>query len=235
MAYIEPCCAERQLPVLIRESRGFCFFQTAGDVTIEKLYQATASLVSNEPKTMLLVVPEADLSLMRFLAYAFRRKWLCGLLLLTQTAQTTLVEAELQDYLAAVHYAADPMVLDGLCVIVNEELKMKNEELPHPQPLPLEGRGAESAQGGNAQLSTLRSALPLATSKNSQLNKALILQGPVLSHTDPSVCQYVACLTTSNDLVRQATDAVVAKLRLKPIIDHSDNEALAAGLKRQFV
>ena len=192
MAYIEPCCAERQLPVLIRESRGFCFFQTAGDVTIEKLYQATASLVSNEPKTMLLVVPEADLSLMRFLAYAFRRKWLCGLLLLTQTAQAALVEAELQDYLAAVHYAADPMVLDGLCVIVNEELKMKN-------------------------------------------NKALILQGPVLSHTDPSVCQYVACLTTSNDLVRQATDAVVAKLRLKPIIDHSDNEAVAAVLKRQFV
>jgi hypothetical protein len=192
MAYIEPCCAERQLPVLIRESRGFCFFQTAGDVTIEKLYQATASLAGNEPKTMLLVVPEADLPLMRFLAYAFRRKWLCGLLLLTQTAQTALVEAELQDYLAAVHYAADPMVLDGLCVVVNEKLRMKN-------------------------------------------NKALILQGPVLSHVDPSVCQYVACLTTSNDMVRQATDAVVAKLRLKPIIDHSDNEAVAAVLKRQFV
>jgi len=187
--------------VLIRESRGFCFFQTAGDVTIEKLYQATASLTGNEPKTMLLVVPEADLPLMRFLAYAFRRKWLCGLLLLTQTAQTALVETELQDYLAAVHYAADPMVLDGLCVIVNEELRMKNEEL--------------------------------ATA--SQHNKALILQGPVLSHTDPSVCQYVACLTTSNDMVRQATDAVVAKLRLKPIIDHSDNEAVAAVLKRQFV
>ena len=205
MAYIEPCCAERQLPVLIRESRGFCFFQTAGDVTIEKLYQATASLTGNEPKTMLLVVPEADLSLMRFLAYAFRRKWLCGLLLLTQTAQTALVEAELQEYLAAVHYAADPMVLDGLCVVVNEKLKIKNEKLA-------------GAQGGN-----------------SQHNKALILQGPVLSHTDPSVCQYVACLTTSNDMVRQATDAVVAKLRLKPIIDHSDNEAVAAVLKRQFV
>ena len=212
MAYIEPCCAERQLPVLIRESRGFCFFQTAGDVTIEKLYQATASLTGNEPKTMLLVVPEADLSLMRFLAYAFRRKWLCGLLLLTQTAQTALVEAELQEYLAAVHYAADPMVLDGLCVVVNEKLKIKNEKLA-------------GAQGGNSQHSAL----------NSQHNKALILQGPVLSHTDPSVCQYVACLTTSNDMVRQATDAVVAKLRLKPIIDHSDNEAVAAVLKRQFV
>ena len=215
--------------MLIRESRGFCFFQTAGDVTIEKLYQATASLVSNEPKTMLLVVPEADLPLMRFLAYAFRRKWLCGLLLLTQTAQTALVEAELQDYLAAVHYAADPMVLDGLCVVVNEKLKIKNEKLA-------------GAQGGNSQHSALQSALPLATSKNSQHsalnsqhNKALILQGPVLSHTDPSVCQYVACLTTSNDMVRQATDAVVAKLRLKPIIDHSDNESVAAVLKRQFV
>ena len=203
MAYIEPCCAERQLPALIRESRGLCFFQTAGDVTIEKLFQATASLVSNDPKAMLLVVPEADLQLLRFLAYAFRRSWLRALLLLTQTAQRELVETELQPYLPAVHYAADPMVLDGLCVIVNEELRMKNEELA-------------GAQGGEKR-------------------KALILQGPILSHPDPSLCQYVACLTTSNDTVRQAADAAVAKLRLKPLIDHRDHEAVATVLKRQFV
>ena len=203
MAYIEPCCAERQLPALIRESRGLCFFQTAGDVTIEKLFQATASLVSNDPKAMLLVVPEADLQLLRFLAYAFRRSWLRALLLLTQTAQKELVETELQPYLPAVHYAADQMVLDGLCVIVNEELRMKNEELA-------------GAQGGEKR-------------------KALILQGPILSQPDPSLCQYVACLTTSNDTVRQATDAAVAKLRLKPLIDHRDHEAVAAVLKRQFI
>jgi len=202
MAYIEPCCAERQLPALIRESRWLCFFQTAGDVTIEKLYQATASLVSNDPQTMLLVVPEADLQLLRFLAYAFRRSWLRALLLLTQTAQRELVETELQPYLPAVHYAADPMVLDGLCVVASEQLRVKSEEL-----------GAQSGEK----------------------KKALILQGPILSHPDPSLCQYVACLTTSNDTVRQATDAAVAKLRLKPLIDHRDHEAVAAVLKRQFV
>lgn len=203
MAYIEPCCAERQLPALIRESRGLCFFQTAGDVTIEKLFQATASLVSNDPKAMLLVVPEADLQLLRFLAYAFRRSWLRALLLLTQTAQRELVETELQPYLPAVHYAADPMVLDGLYVVASEQLRVKSEDLA-------------GAQGGEKR-------------------KALILQGPILSHPDPSLCQYVACLTTSNDTVRQASDAAVAKLRLKPLIDHSDNEAVAAVLKRQFI
>ena len=202
MAYIEPCCAERQLPALIRESRGLCFFQTAGDVTIEKLFQATASLVSNDPKAMLLVVPEADLQLLRFLAYAFRRLWLRALLLLTQTAQKELIETELQPYLPAVHYAADPMVLDGLCVVASEQLRVKSEEL-----------GAQSGEK----------------------RKALILQGPILSHPDPSLCQYVACLTTSNDTVRQASDAAVAKLRLKPLIDHRDHEAVAAVLKRQFV
>ena len=202
MAYIEPCCAERQLPALIRESRWLCFFQTAGDVTIEKLYQATASLVSNDPQTMLLVVPEADLQLLRFLAYAFRRSWLRALLLLTQTAQKELVETELQPYLPAVHYAADPMVLDGLCVVASEQLRVKSEEL-----------GAQSGEK----------------------KKALILQGPILSNPDPSLCQYVACLTTSNDTVRQASDAAVAKLRLKPLIDHRDHEAVATVLKRQFV
>jgi hypothetical protein len=202
MAYIEPCCAERQLPALIRESRGLCFFQTAGDVTIEKLFQATASLVSNDPKAMLLVVPEADLQLLRFLAYAFRRSWLRALLLLTQTAQRELVETELQPYLPAVHYAADPMVFDGLCVVASEQLRVKSEEL-----------GAQSGEK----------------------RKALILQGPILSQPDPSLCQYVACLTTSNDTVRQATDAAVAKLRLKSLIDHRDHEAVAAVLKRQFV
>ena len=82
---------------------------------------------------------------------------------------------------------------------------MKNEELA-------------GAQGGDAQP-----------------RKVLILQGPILSHPDPSLCQYVACLTTSNDTVRQATDAAVAKLRLKPLIDHRDHEAVATVLKRQFV
>ena len=225
MAYIEPCCAERQLPALIRESRGLCFFQTAGDVTIEKLFQATASLVSNDPKAMLLVVPEADLQLLRFLAYAFRRSWLRALLLLTQPAQKELVETELQPYLPAVHYAADPMVLDGLCVIVNEELRRFSSAAQRGKPMKNE-EGLARRPEGESQF---------AGAHGGEKRKALILQGPILSQPDPSLCQYVACLTTSNDTVRQAADAAVAKLRLKPLIDHRDHEAVATVLKRQFV
>ena len=116
MAYIEPCCCDRQLSALIREHQ-FCFFQTGGDVTLEKLLDAVAS-TAGDGHTLILAVPEADLQLMRTLANYFRRRWTNGLLLITQANQSELVSAELKDHLPCVHYAFDPMILDGLCAIV---------------------------------------------------------------------------------------------------------------------
>ena len=120
MAYIEPCCIDRQLPGLIKQSRaGFCFFQTSGDVTLEKLLGAVSHMASGVGgHVLMLTVPEVDIPMLRTLAYYFRRGWTQALLLLTREAQTALIESELADYLASVHYAADPLIIDGQLAII---------------------------------------------------------------------------------------------------------------------
>ena len=120
MAYIEPCCIDRQLPGLIKQSRaGFCFFQTSGDVTLEKLLGAVSHMASGAGgHILMLTVPEVDIPMLRTLAYYFRRGWTQALLLLTREAQTALIESELADYLASVHYAADPLIIDGQLAII---------------------------------------------------------------------------------------------------------------------
>ena len=120
MPYIEPCCIDRQLPGLIKQSRaGFCFFQTSGDVTLEKLLGAVSHMASGVGgHILILTVPEVDIPMLRTLAYYFRRGWTQALLLLTREVQTALIESELADWLDRVHYAADPLIIDGQLAII---------------------------------------------------------------------------------------------------------------------
>ena len=205
MPYIEPCCIDRQLPGLIKQSRaGFCFFQTSGDVTLEKLLGAVSHMASGVGgHVLMLTVPEVDIPMLRTLAYYFRRGWTQALLLLTREVQTALIEGELADYLASVHYAADPLIIDGQLAIM--EVKAQAE--------------AESVASA---------AVP------QQPAKALIIQGAMLSQPDFSLSLYAAWLGTDTDTIRAALDPAIAKLKTKPLIDRSQQPQVARVLQRQF-
>ena len=95
MAFVEPCCAEHQIPQLIRNSKGNALFQTNGDVTIEKLMQAACCMASGGFGEYWIVVREADIVLMRTLAHWIDRGWIRRLCLLTEADQRTLVATEL--------------------------------------------------------------------------------------------------------------------------------------------
>lgn len=184
MAYIEPCCCERQLPALMKE-RELCFFQTSGDVTLEKLLNSVAYLAGDE-HTLLLSVAEVDREMLKSLAYYFRRGWTRALLLVTQTDQRSLVEQELGQWLTRVHYAADPLILDGLCAVIGSQ-------------------------------------------------KAVIIQGAMLSSQDFSLCQYALWQGSDEEVVRQAIDPLVAKLKTKRLLDASaTSEEVARVLGRQY-
>ena len=212
MAYIEPCCIDRQLPVLIKQSRaGFCFFQTNGDVTLEKLLGAVSHMASGAGgHVLMLTVPEVDIPMLRTLAYYFRRGWTQALLLLTREAQTALIESELADYLASVHYAADPLIIDGQLAIM--EVKAQGE--------------ADTAQAEAESLAS--AAVP------QQPAKALIIQGAMLSQPDFSLSLYAAWLGSDTDTIRAALDPAIAKLKTKPLLDRSQHPQVARVLQRQF-
>lgn len=97
MAFVEPCCAETQIPRLIRTAGGHALFQTNGDVTIEKLMQAACCMASGGFGEYWIVVREADVVLLRMLAHWIDRGWIRRLHLLTEADQRMLVASELGD------------------------------------------------------------------------------------------------------------------------------------------
>ena len=119
--YIEPCCIDKQLPALIRRSQGgFCFFQTNGDCDLKKLLDSVSHMASGVGgHVLVLTLPEVDITMLRTLAYYFRRGWTRALLLLTRAVQTELIQTELADYIDHIHYAADPLIIDGQLAILS--------------------------------------------------------------------------------------------------------------------
>lgn len=119
--YIEPCCIDKDLPALIRRSQGgFCFFQTNGDCDLKKLLDSVSHMASGVGgHVLVLTVPEVDILILRTLAYYFRRGWTRALLLLTRAVQTELIQTELADYIDHIHYAADPLIIDGQLAILS--------------------------------------------------------------------------------------------------------------------
>lgn len=129
MAYIEPCCCDRQLPVLLRERRT-AFFQTNGDVTVQK-FMGAVGCMAGQPSELWLMLPAVDFALLRTLRQWFQRGWISSLHLLTQENQETEVMAELGEAAlantpaectaGAVDYAHDPLVIDGLLAFIGPE------------------------------------------------------------------------------------------------------------------
>ena len=133
MAYIESCCIERLLPPMLKQG-GTCFSQTNGDITLQKLMDATASLVGSR-HTLLLTVAELDAGIIRTLEQYLRREWTAALMLLTRTPQTSLIETELQPYLDRIHYACDPLIIDGQLAVLGTGSWEEQSEAQVPVPM----------------------------------------------------------------------------------------------------
>lgn len=116
MAYVEPCCCERQLPKLLREKT--IFFQTSGDVTVAHLMKSIGCLVTGR-HAMWLVAPDVDVKLLRVIRHWFAREWIYGLHLITNVPRYALVGEELKEC-PNVEYIADDMIVDGLLAFVGE-------------------------------------------------------------------------------------------------------------------
>lgn len=117
MAYVEPCCCEKQLPKLLREKN--IFFQTSGDVTIHHFMKSIGCMVENGAE-MWLVAPDVDVKLLRVIRHWFSRGWIAGLHLITNLPRYILVEEELKGC-PNVKYVADTMIADGFLAFAGKE------------------------------------------------------------------------------------------------------------------
>ena len=184
MAYIEPCCCDRQLPALLKGSK-FAFFQTGGDLTVQKFMSAVSSLAGSGHR-MTLVIPEVDVMLLREIKRYFDRQWTAEMNLLTQTNQEQMVSEELQGYMDRVTYAADPMVIDGLLCF---------------EPI------GDDTQGTGTSVTS-------GTSQVSQ-SPCVIIQGAMLKEVDFSFSLYAAYYGSDADIIDGALKPIRSKLKLR--------------------
>lgn len=129
--FVEPCCAEAQIPKLIRNSKGNALFQTNGDVTIEKLMQAACCMASGGFGEYWICIREVDVVLMRFLRHWMNRGWIRELRLLTATDQREMVASELgEELMKHVDYGwRDGLGLEAFCVVGERESMVVQGEM----------------------------------------------------------------------------------------------------------
>lgn len=117
---IEPCCAERQLSQLLRESRDRAVvFQTHGDVTVKNFAKSTMLFCGDRPRTLTLAVNALSADTEAELCKMLRLGWVSQLNLMTTAPLTAdewqhiLAVAGLTDAEARerIHLAADPYLV----------------------------------------------------------------------------------------------------------------------------
>ena len=129
---IEPCCADRQLPYLLREERGHAVvFQTNGDVTLEHWMNAVMLMAGAErPRVMTLAVPIFTEKMKRVVGRYLKLEWVKTLRLMTTDPLTEEALKLLADRVGCnpygmleerVELAADARVPDGLLAFSGTE------------------------------------------------------------------------------------------------------------------
>ena len=82
--YIEPCCAENQLPRLLRQANGSAvLFQTAGDVTLEHMMKAVMLMSGDRPRVLTLALPQLSADVVALLRRYMSLEWVAHLNLIT--------------------------------------------------------------------------------------------------------------------------------------------------------
>jgi len=207
--WVQPCCIQNELPKLLRQAKGgFCFFQTNGDCTLSKVLNAVSSMVGNNGHVMVLTVSEVDVMMLRTLEQYLRREWSKAVLLLTARSQEALVRSELGGYLKRVHYAVDPMVVDGQVALLG---------------------CPKGDTGGDRPRSDIKDI-----TEGSVPTVSLIIQGAMLGQVDFSLSLYAAWLGKDKEVVKSAINPIVAKLKTKAVIDHHEQPDIARILNREW-
>lgn len=187
--YIEPCCCARQLPEVL--NKGLCFFQTNGDVTLEKILSSVSYLAGEHP-VLVFTAQDIELDFIKVLKHYFDRGWIDGAILVFSSAMAEQLRTEamlkeyLGDYIHQVQFATDPLVWESQLALV----------------------------GTSAVV--VRGHMSMDVSYGLTLFSGMKLDNRYL------------------DVVDAALSPIVAKAKLKPVIDNKENGAINRILSRKY-
>ena len=130
MNIIEPCCAERQIGLLLKENRGRAIlFQTNGDMTLQKWMKATMLMAGDRPRTLTIAVPVFTEKMMNTVGKFLRLGWVERLRLMTtdpltpEMAHLLAEKTECDAAVLATHteLAADASIPDSLLMFTGPD------------------------------------------------------------------------------------------------------------------
>lgn len=212
MAYIEPCCAERQLPRLLKE-QGMAFFQTSGDVTVRHLMKSVGCMVKNGC-TMWLMAASVDVELLRVIRHWQERGWVAQVRLMTR-----------EDCEAAVAGEMAIRVVGAAVIPQQTGQEAASEAAGEPQQT---GQGAASEAAGEQQQTGQDAASEVAVmyGRDERLTggllafddgkEAVVIQGEMLLGTVPGMKGYAGCFgAVGSDAVKGVMDAVKALMKAR--------------------
>lgn len=187
--YIEPCCCVRQIPEVLH--KGLCFFNTNGDVTLDKILSSVANM-AGEHQVLVYSCQNIEHDFIRVLKHYFERGWITGAILVAQsTVSETLktediLKQELGDYIYQVQFAVDPLMYETQLALVG--------------------------------------------------TSALVIRGYMSMRVIYGLTMYSGMLIDKNnkDMIDVALSPIIAKAKLKPVIDNKENGAINRILTRKY-
>lgn len=187
--YIEPCCCARQLPEVL--NKGLCFFQTNGDVTLEKIL-SSVSYLAGEHSVLVFTAQDIELDFIKVLKHYFDRGWIDGAILVSSSAMAEQLRTEamlkeyLGDYIHQVQFATDPLVWERQLALVG--------------------------------------------------TSAVVIRGYMSMDVSYGLTMFSGMKLDSrhSEVVDAALSPIVAKAKLKPVIDNKENGAINRILSRKY-
>jgi hypothetical protein len=178
MNIIEPCCAERQLPALLREQKGRAvLFQTYGDVTFDNILKSVSSMAGNDHLTVTLAAREVTDKMQRTLQRYQQRQWITTLRILTDdllgeaiciegTLGTVIIQGPIQDTAAQ---RGTPMLYAGQFAPVRPQ----TSDIRHPLAKLLDARlRRQSSLADSADAAPVAASVDDTKKKRTRTKKA---------------------------------------------------------------
>lgn len=187
--YIEPCCCARQLPELF--NKAIPFFQTNGDVTLDKLLSSVAYLAGEHP-VLVFTSQNIELDFIKLLKHYFNRKWIDAAILVSSSAMADQLRTEamlkeyLGNYIYQVQFSTDPLIYEGQLALIG--------------------------------------------------TSALVIRGYMSMDVSYGLTMYSGLRLSKGypEIVDAALSPIVAKAKLKPVIDNKENGAINRILSRKY-
>lgn len=109
--YVEPCCADNQMPAILKENE--VFFNTSGDITVQHMMKAVSFLAGLDIEMTLMIDTVTD-ELLGVIRHYVNRGWIKKINLFVKTDCKKQLKTKFDGMLNIINYSVDETLTENL-------------------------------------------------------------------------------------------------------------------------